>query len=99
MYRFIPAARLLQSPSPSDATLNCKFNCGCYGGCSLAKIAIIAILLSTALFAQQKSVRSKSAPAPVPPGTLSGRVFLITAGGDLKPARLATIVLLYSGRT
>jgi hypothetical protein len=99
MYRFIPAAWLLQSPSPADATPQGKLNSRGNGGCSLAKIAIIAILLSTALFAQQKSVRSKSAPAPVPPGTLSGRVFLITTGGDLKPARLATIILLYSGRT
>jgi hypothetical protein len=98
MYRFIPARSLLL-PSPACATPQRKLNSGGNGGCSLAKIAMIAILLSTALFAQQKSVRSKSAPATVASGTLSGRVFLITASGDLKPARLATIILLYSGRT
>ena len=39
----------------------------------------------------------KSAPAPKPkPGVVSGRVFAITAGGDIKPARLARVYLLYS---
>ncbi|MGB8098782.1 MAG: hypothetical protein WCF17_16620 [Terracidiphilus sp.] len=30
------------------------------------------------------------------PGALSGRVFRITVGGDVKPARMADIVLLYA---
>ena len=29
-------------------------------------------------------------------GTLSGRVFAMTAGGDLKPARMADVYVLYS---
>jgi hypothetical protein len=34
---------------------------------------------------------------PVAMSTVSGRVFAITKGGDLKPARLAHVYLLYSG--
>ena len=98
MYRFILAARLALLPSPAHAAPRRKLISVGYGRCALAKIAMIATLLSTAVFGQQKSVRSKPAPAPAPPGTLSGRVFLITASGDLKPARLATVILFYSGR-
>ena len=31
------------------------------------------------------------------PGAVSGKVFLITRGGDLKPARFAQVILLYGG--
>jgi len=33
----------------------------------------------------------------LPPGEITGKIFLITQGGDLKPARLAQVVLLYGG--
>lgn len=36
-------------------------------------------------------------PKPKDPGAVSGKVFLITQGGDLKPARLAQVILLYGG--
>jgi hypothetical protein len=97
MYRFVLAATLARLSSPADAAPKRKLISE-GNGCWLVKIAMTAILLSAGLFGQQKPARSKAAPS-APSGILSGRVFLITAGGDLKPARLATIILLYSGRT
>jgi hypothetical protein len=35
-------------------------------------------------------------PSLVKGGIVSGRIFSVTRGGDLKPARMATVVLLYS---
>lgn len=67
-------------------------------------IAISFIGLSCAGANAQTTTPSKatiSAPKPAPastrkPGTVSGRVFAITAGGDIKPARLARVYLIYS---
>jgi len=89
MHRFILSFAL-----PQVRTANSP---GC--GCSFAKVATVAVLLSATLLAQQKSIRSKPAPPPTPSGIVSGRVFLITGGGDLKPARLAKVILLFSART
>jgi hypothetical protein len=38
--------------------------------------------------------QQKSPPARA--GVVSGRIFAVTKGGDLKPARMATVVLLYN---
>jgi hypothetical protein len=37
----------------------------------------------------------KTATAPTKPGIVSGRIFAITKGGDIKPARMANVHLLY----
>jgi hypothetical protein len=41
--------------------------------------------------------QQKSPPARA--GVVSGRIFAVTKGGDLKPARMATVVLLYVYRS
>lgn len=55
---------------------------------------VVIVLLSTYVgpaFAQQKTARK----IVTKPGVLSGRGFAITAGGDIKPARMADVYLLY----
>jgi hypothetical protein len=42
-----------------------------------------------------KTPAKKGAMAQLKPGIVSGRVFLITGGGDIKPARMAKLYLLY----
>ena len=54
------------------------------------------ILAASGMFAQQKAVAAKTPSTK--PGVVSGRVFLITGSGDLKPARLAKLYLIYSPR-
>jgi hypothetical protein len=44
--------------------------------------------------------QGKSQVKPVvKPGVVSGRVFLITVGGDIKPARMASVYLMYTYRS
>jgi hypothetical protein len=57
--------------------------------------SLLGILIVIAGVAQQK-------PSPKTtgkPGVVSGRVFAITKSGDLKPARMAHVYLLYWHRT
>jgi Carboxypeptidase regulatory-like domain len=57
---------------------------------------ILFLLVNCAAVAAQKpqKVPSKEATAPTT-GELTGFVFAVTKGGDLKPARLATVILLW----
>ena len=54
------------------------------------------LLLSSAVFAQTKTTKPTT-PGPRP-AIVSGRAFLITKGGDLKPARMASVYLFYSNQ-
>jgi hypothetical protein len=63
----------------------------------LIKLPLLALLTlaiaATSVFGQRAPTKG---PAQRPkPGTISGRAFGITAGGDLKPARLAKVYLLH----
>jgi hypothetical protein len=66
------------------------------------RIFIVVLLLGTLqLFAQTSSSGSKArtkskAPQAPPVGQLTGRVFSITKGGDLKPGRMARVYLAKS---
>lgn len=62
-------------------------------------IAFLILLLAfRARPAEKPSLQlGTSKPARVKAGAVSGRVFLITEGGDLKPARLANVYLFYGG--
>jgi hypothetical protein len=68
--------------------------------CSYKRSSVKRILLSLLLiavscvFAQQKP-KTASKPASPGPGIVSGRVFAITGGGDVKPARMAKVYLMY----
>lgn len=58
-----------------------------------------ALWLFVAPGAMLLGLQAKSEPkSPVKPGVVSGRVFLITVGGDVKPARMAKVYLLYMHR-
>src|SRR5258708_2968587 len=54
-----------------------------------------ALLLLVSICVSAQSVKRV---ATVGTGTVSGHVFGITQGGDLKPARMPTIYLLYQGQ-
>ena len=58
---------------------------------------VLAVLITISAVAQQKNTPKKAVSKPVQskPGAISGRVFAITEGGDLKPARLAKIYLFH----
>ena len=63
----------------------------------------ITLLLALAVLSGAGPAEQRAAqPAPKEqtpkPGTLTGRVFAITEGGDLKPARMAKVYLFYHGR-
>lgn len=49
---------------------------------------ILLVLVVVAGAQQQKSLPARA-------GVISGSVFLITKGGDLKPARMANVYLFY----
>jgi hypothetical protein len=57
--------------------------------CLLTLVAILPLVMPAAV-AQQKTART--APKP---GVVSGRVFAIRQGGDIKPARMAKVYLLW----
>ncbi len=63
---------------------------------SLLGVLLTALILSSAV-AQQKAAPRKAQPKPAQskPGAISGRVFAITGSGDLKPARMAKVYVLY----
>ena len=65
-------------------------------------IAVLFAALAASCFigvAQQRAT-PKSTKAPLAkPGIVSGRVFIINGSGDLKPARLANVYLLWMQRT
>ena len=57
------------------------------------KRAILVILIVAAsVLAQTKAPKTQVAPRT---GKLTGRIFAITSGGDIKPARLANLYLFY----
>ncbi len=56
--------------------------------------AIIALAVTALSIAQRQNVKK---PLPLGAGVLSGRAFGITEGGDLKPARLANVYLIFEG--
>jgi hypothetical protein len=60
-----------------------------------SKIAIFVIVLFSGAPAVQAQTHASTAAAT---GTVEGKVFAITRGGDLKPARMPTIYLLYKGQ-
>ncbi len=67
------------------------------------KFAIAMSVLGLTCVAQTKAPNKGTSSAPKQasvaarkPGVVSGRVFAITAGGDIKPARLAKVYLIYS---
>jgi hypothetical protein len=57
-------------------------------------LAVLTVATSS-VFAQQKTAKPAPKLAPTKPGVVSGRIFAITGGGDLKPARLAKVYLFY----
>lgn len=61
---------------------------------------VIATMAGALMCFSQTAPKGKpqAAPKTIAPGTVSGRVFAITQGGDLKPARVARLYLLYSYR-
>ena len=46
--------------------------------------------------AQSMAVQSRHPEQPATPGVLSGRVFVITKMGDIKPARMAHVYLIHN---
>jgi hypothetical protein len=60
-------------------------------------LALLTLAIAvTSVFAQRAPRGPTKGPAQKPkPGTISGRAFGITSGGDLKPARLAKVYLLH----
>jgi hypothetical protein len=60
------------------------------------RLAIVLAIVSN--FAMIASPQKQESP-PARSGVVSGRVFTITKSGDLKPARMATVVLLYVYRS
>ena len=50
------------------------------------------------LWPAEKAGKPTSKPVPSKPGIVSGHVFAITGAGDIKPGRMATLVLLYCHR-
>jgi len=61
--------------------------------------ARLVVLSSMGLFAQSKGPASADSAIPkliLKPATVSGSVFAITKGGDVKPARMAEVYLFYS---
>src|SRR5580658_4634908 len=77
---------------------------------TLPSVATLLLLAGSfaVSFAQQQGTTKKAAsapakpqatapkPTPLEPATVSGSVFALTKGGDLKPARLAKIYMFYS---
>ena|ERR1039458_2241530 len=61
----------------------------------LKRVGPLALLLATVATAQQQHQTPERAKA----GVVSGSVFAITKGGDLKPARIAHLYLLYIHRS
>ena len=63
-------------------------------------VFFVAVAASCFIGFGQQRATSKSTKAPLAkPGIVSGRVFIITDSGDLKPARLANVYLLWMQRT
>lgn len=56
------------------------------------------LLVAAATILMGAQAKSQAKPV-VRPGVVSGRVFLITVGGDIKPARMANVYLLYLYRS
>lgn len=66
---------------------------------TLRAIVLIGTLAATPMLAVQTDTTRAASPAQKASnpsfGTVSGRVFLITKGGDLKPARMARVYLFF----
>ena len=60
--------------------------------------AILLLVAASSMAAQQQTETAKPRMLASKPGVVSGRVFAITGGGDMKPARLARVYLFYAGR-
>ena len=59
-------------------------------------IATLAVAASCSMLAQKQTASVAPKTIAAKPGGLSGRVILIASNGDLKPARLATVYLLWN---
>jgi hypothetical protein len=57
--------------------------------------AFVVLFAAGVMAADAQQQKSSIARA----GVVSGRIFAVTKGGDLKPARMATVVLLYKYRS
>jgi hypothetical protein len=62
------------------------------GYASMKKVILVLLIVGVSVFAQGKAPKTQITPKT---GKLTGRIFAITSGGDIKPARLATLYLLY----
>ena len=68
---------------------------------SQCRLAVVAIMFAMVVSAQQRNTpppTKAASPRTQKFGIVSGRVFLVTNGGDLKHARLAETYLLYQQR-
>jgi hypothetical protein len=63
----------------------------------LLVVAALAIAVLTSETQAQPPPIKTSTPSSAKTGSVEGRVFGITQGGDLKPARMPAIYLLYQG--
>jgi hypothetical protein len=61
-------------------------------------VTALAIVMLTSETQAQAPHTKTSTPTVLKTGSVDGRVFGITHGGDLKPARMPTIYLLYEGQ-
>jgi hypothetical protein len=62
------------------------------GYASMKKALLVLLIAAASALAQGKAPKTQAAPKT---GKLTGRIFAITSGGDIKPARLATLYLFY----
>ena len=76
---------------------------------ALSSVAALLLLIGSAVSSAQQGTATKKGaggpvkpapttqkPTPLKPATVSGYVFALTKGGDLKPARLAKVYMFYS---
>lgn len=67
-------------------------------GAGMATVSVADLTL-TQITPESSGHTARAKRPQRPMGTISGKVFLITQGGDIKPARLAEVTLLYGGRS
>ena len=58
-------------------------------------VRLVSVIFFAFLLADVAAQQKRTAKTVMRPGVLSGRVFAITTGGDIKPARMADVYLLY----
>jgi len=62
-------------------------------------LSVISVLALALMANAQRNDTARTATTPQATASVSGRVFGITQSGDLKPARMAHIYLMYKGRS